>query len=125
MDTEATEVTALYWQECVEPGAGTLGPPQPVDSPVAPQWPVGIDLGTPQGDTVETCLEMAGLSNLDAIRLGVIARGPTSEDVLLTHNGLPDGDPIILGELRPAAGIPALSDLGMVVLPLLMTMAGL
>jgi len=104
-------VTAVARQEC---GGATFDPPIAVDMPFTPPWPVGAGLGTSGGDVIETYFPLSAASNPTAVRLGFASTGLSSiEDALLSD---------VTVVLNPLA-IPSLSEWGLIVLSLLLTLA--
>jgi VCBS repeat-containing protein len=118
----AGTVTGVSVLDCTNPVTDTFGPPVSIDGG---GWPVGIDNGVGGRDVVETYFPLISsvVSSPTTVRLGVVVTDELGgARALLTTDGTPTGDPILLviGAVIDPADIPTLGEWGLILLALVL-----
>ena len=115
---EAGVVTDVAVADCIDEMAGTFGIPVSFDG----NWPVGVANGVAGRDVVETYVPLVYLviQNPTTVHLGVVVTDEQDgEQALITDDGTPEGDPIVLS-LASILEIPTVSEWGALLLILLL-----
>lgn len=120
---DAGTVTDVATIECTDPDADTFSAPSSFDG----NWPVGIGNGVGGRDVVETYVPLLALviQGPSIVHLAVVVTDEQGgEEALLTADGTPDGEPILL-DLRSLLEIPTLGEWGLILLALLLAASSL
>ena len=111
--TSPLQVASLTLESCVD---GRFD--APVALPGAP-FPVGLDTGIAGADVIELAAPSGAVAALGGtVRLYFAARGPSSDDLLATADGSPNGAPILF-EISPVP-IPTLAGWSLLLLGFLL-----
>jgi len=114
----AGTVTDVATSDCINPATDTFGPPASFDG----GWPIGIDNGEGGLDVVETYFPLLAsvVPDPKIIRVAVVVTDELGgEQALLTEDGTPDGEPILVN-LQSLLEIPTLGEWGLILLALLL-----